>query len=279
MKGRSVLLLIFGGVVSLILLLILSIILIPASEIQGAVERGLAREGYVLQTSEFHKALPLGITLRNARISDQRGMLLKLDSATFRLNLLPLCIGKIVFTADARIGDGELSATFQPRTSTLTFHSEDVRLQDLPLLQVTTGATMHGNLFLEGSFTGRGSALKGSARMEIKKAELSGIQVSGMPLPDASYETIRGMFRASGGKGNLESLTFQGNGIYIRLKGTLVMASPLASSPLNLTIELMPKPDFLEKQKLIFMVLAKYLKSPGFYQIPVTGTLMKPVIR
>ncbi|MGA7827623.1 MAG: type II secretion system protein GspN [Geobacteraceae bacterium] len=279
MKGRSLLLLIAGSVASLVLLLVVSIVLVPVSEIKGVVERGFAKEGYVLQSEEFHKTFPLGITLRNAQVSDNRGSLLKLDSATFRLKLLPLCLGKIVFAANARIGNGELSANFQPRTSTITFHSEDVRLQDLPLLQVATGATMQGDLFLDGSFTGRGTALHGSVRMEIKKAELSGIKVSGMPLPDASYETIRGMFRASGGRGTLESLTFQGDGIYIRLKGTLILTAPLAASPLNLTIELMPKPAFLEKQKLVFLLLTKYLKSPGSYQIPVSGTLMKPSIR
>ncbi|RQW82944.1 MAG: type II secretion system protein GspN, partial [Geobacter sp.] len=157
--------------------------------------------------------------------------------------------------------------------------SEGVRLQDIPLLQVATGANLQGNLFLDGSFSGKGTALHGDIRMEIKRAELSGIKVSGMPLPDASYETIRGMFRASGGQGNLESLTFQGDGIYIRLKGTLAMAGPLASAPLNLTIELMPKPEFLEKQKLVFLLLAKYQKSPGSYHIPVAGTLMNPSIR
>jgi type II secretion system protein N len=279
MKGRSVLLLIAGGVAALAFFLFLLILLVPVGEIKGVVTRGLEREGYQLQADEFRKAFPLGITVRDAQVSDARGTLLKLDSATIRLNILPLCIGKIIITTNARIGDGELSASFQPRSSAITFHGEDVMLQDLPLLQVVTGATMQGNLFLDGSFSGRGSDLHGAVRMEIKKAELSGIKVSGMPLPDASYETIRGMFRAAGGKGNLESLTFQGDGIYLRLKGSLALADPLGASPLNLKIELMPKPEFLEKQKLVFMLLAKYLKSPGFYQIPVTGTLMGPSIR
>ncbi|MHC1697128.1 MAG: type II secretion system protein GspN [Geobacteraceae bacterium] len=279
MKCRSLPLLIAGSVLSLVLLLVLTVILVPVDEIQGIVARGLAREGYVLRVGEFRKRFPLGIGVKNAELHDERGLLLKLDSATFRLKLLPLCIGKIVLDANARIRDGEVSARYQPRGSKLSFQSKGLRLQDLPLLQVVTGANLQGALLLDGSFTGRGASLHGDMRMEIKQAELSGIKVSGMPLPDASYDTIRGMFRASGGTGNLESLTFQGDGIYIRLKGTLVMAGPLGASPLNLTIELMPKPDFLEKQKLVFLLLAKYQKSPGSYRIPVTGTLLSPVIR
>jgi len=279
MRRRSLLRIIAGSVFSLVLLFALTIILVPVGEIKGVVTRVLEREGYQLQAEEFHKSFPLGITVRNAQVSDERGMLIKLDSATFRLKLLPLFIGTITLAADARIGDGEVSASFQPRTSTISLHSERVKLQDIPALQITTGANLQGNLFLDGSFAGRGTALHGDMRMEIKRAQLSGIKVSGMPLPDASYENIRGMFRASGGKGILESLTFQGDGIYIRLKGSVAMAEPLGVSPLNLTIELMPKPDFLEKQKLVFLLLAKYQKSPGSYRIPVTGTLMSPFIQ
>ncbi|MRR54561.1 MAG: type II secretion system protein GspN [Deltaproteobacteria bacterium] len=279
MKRRSLPLLIAVSILSLFLLLVLTVILVPVDEVKGVVTRALAREGYLLQAEEFRKSFPLGIGVTNAEVRDDRGLLLKLDSATFRLKLLPLCIGKIVLDAHARIRDGEVSVSYQPRTSQISLHSEGIRLQDLPLLQVATGANLQGELFLDGSFSGRGTALHGDLRMEIKRAEFSGIKVSDMPLPDASYETIRGMFRAAGGTGNLESLTFQGDGIYIRLKGTLAMAKSVGAAPLNLTIELMPKPDFLEKQKLVFLLLAKYQKSPGSYQIPVTGTLLSPVIR
>jgi len=279
MNRRSVPLLIAGCIFAFVFLLALTIILVPVGEVKGVITRALEREGYQLQAEEFHKSFPLGITVRNAQVRDERGLLLKLDTANFRLKLLPLFIGTLSLAANAQIGDGEVSASFQPRTATISLHCEHVRLQDIPLLQVATGANMQGNLFMDGAFTGRGTALHGDVRMEIKRAELNGIKVSGMPLPDATYESIRGMFRASGGKGALESLTFQGDGIYIRLKGTVAMTIPLGSSPLDLTIELMPKPSFLEKQKLVFLLLTKYLKSPGSYQIPVTGTLMSPSIQ
>jgi type II secretion system protein N len=261
------------------LFLILTILFVPIAEVKGVITRVLAREGYELRVDDFHKSFPLGISLRNAEVRDGRGLLLKLDTATVRLKLLPLFVGTVSLDARARIGEGELSASFEPRTSTISLHSEGLRLQDVPLLQVATNANMQGKLFADGSFTGRGKALQGDMRLEIKQAELRGIKVSGMPLPDASYDTIRGMFRASGGMGSLESLTFQGDGIYIRLKGTLAMTGPLPSAPLDLTIELMPKPDFLEKQKLVFQLLAKYQKSPGAYRIPVAGTLTSPALQ
>jgi hypothetical protein len=43
-------------------------------------------------------------------------------------------------------------------------------------------------------------------------------------------------------------------------------------------LEIMPKPEFLEKQKLVFMLLARFMTSPGVYTVPIRGTLLKPVI-
>lgn len=279
MKLRSPLLIVACCGISLVLLLAVTILLVPVDEIRGVIIRGLAQEGIVLQAEEFDKAFPLGVKVRNALVSDARGLLFKLDSATVRLKLIPLLAGRVSLESRGRIGEGIISASIQPRISSISFHAEDIRLQDIPLLHVATGADLRGELFLDGAFAGTGTAMQGDMRMEIKRAELSGIKISGMPLPDASYETIRGMFRASAGTGTLESLTFQGDGIYIRLKGTVGLSGALESAPLNATIELMPKPDFLEKQKLVFLVLAKYLKSPGSYHIPVTGTLSDPVVR
>jgi len=35
----------------------------------------------------------------------------------------------------------------------------------------------------------------------------------------------------------------------------------------------------MEKQKFVFLLLSKYLTSPGAYQIPIRGTLAKPAIQ
>jgi hypothetical protein len=45
-----------------------------------------------------------------------------------------------------------------------------------------------------------------------------------------------------------------------------------------MALEIMPKPDFMEKQRLIFMMLIKFMVSPGVYKIPIRGTLLRPQI-
>jgi hypothetical protein len=52
----------------------------------------------------------------------------------------------------------------------------------------------------------------------------------------------------------------------------------MTAAPLNVTLEMMPKPEFLIQQKLVFLLFARFLVTPGHYRIPITGTLQEPKI-
>ena len=86
------------------------------------------------------------------------------------------------------------------------------------------------------------------------------------------------MVKVQENRARLESFTLQGDGIYMRLSGNLPAGPRAAQAPLNLMLEIMPKPEFLESQKLVFLLMAKFMTSPGVYRIPVRGTLLKPEI-
>ncbi|WP_277059036.1 type II secretion system protein GspN, partial [Trichlorobacter lovleyi] len=99
------------------------------------------------------------------------------------------------------------------------------------------------------------------------------------PLPDAPYDTIRGMIRLAGRQATIDSFTLQGRELYVRLKGEFPLTDPAGAAPLNLTLELMPKPELLDRQKLVFALLTKYLVTPGQYRLPIRGTLAKPLLQ
>ena len=86
------------------------------------------------------------------------------------------------------------------------------------------------------------------------------------------------MIRVTDGKVRLESFTLQGDGLYMRISGDLPSGDTALTAPVNLVLEIMPKPEFMEKQKLVFLVLTKFMVSPGNFRVPITGTLLKPVI-
>ena len=261
---------------ALLLFVTLTIVFIPAEELKAVITKELERQGYSMRASHFSKALPLGLKARDLEISDARGRLVKLDTVSARISLPALCIGRVVVHYHAEIGKGTIEGDVSPQQNgRFSLSMDGVQLEDIPFFQTVAEARVKGALNARATMQGS----KGELRLWVKGAVLGGVKISGMPLPDAAYDTIQGLCRVSNGRVNLESFTLQGKGLYVRLKGEIPVAASLGSAPLNLTLELMPKPEFLESQKFVFLLLTKYLTTPGHYQIPVRGTLAKPAIQ
>jgi type II secretion system protein N len=268
-----------GGAAVLLLGFFFAVVFLPADAVVGVASRGLAREGYTLTVSRAAKVFPLGLRLRNAEISDSRGPLLRFDDVTARLRLLPLLTGSVSGGFEARIGAGRIEGTIAGGKEKTRFTVERVPLDGIPFFATVTGAAVRGLLSGSGEMWGADRSLTGSIRAEVTSAVIDEVKIGGVPLPGATYERIQGMLRIDGGKAKLESLNLEGEGLYARLSGDFPLASPQGTSPLSLNLELMPKPEFLEKQKLVFLLLAKYLDSPGHYRIPIGGTLGTPALR
>jgi type II secretion system protein N len=262
-----------------ILFIFLTALFVPAGVLLNAANRGLSQYGLKLGAASFSKALPLGIKGAGITLSSDTGELLKVRKGRLSLDLFPLLTGKLSLSIDAEIGSGTLSSSISllraPATHIVV---KNVRLEDVPFFQTVAGMKAGGILSGKVETSGAVSKAKGYVQLEVQGAELSGMQIGGMALPDASYRTVQGMIRINGGKGTIESFTLQGDELYVRLKGGLPLADPLPATPLDLSLEIMPKPALLEKQKLVFLLLLKYQDAPGHYLLPVKGTLGKPQV-
>jgi len=262
-----------------ILFIFLTVLFIPAATLLHSANSGLALYGLRLDATSFAKALPLGIKGSGITLSSASGELLRVRKGRLLLELLPLLSGKVVLAIDAEIGSGTLVSSLSLfRSPSTHMEIKNVRLEDIPFFQNVAGMKTSGILSGRVETSGSVAKAKGSVRLEVQGAELSGIKIGEMPLPDASYRTVQGLIRINEGKGSIESFTLQGDDLYVRLKGGLPLADPLAATPLDLSLELMPKAALLEKQKLIFLLLLKYQDTPGHYLIPVKGTLGKPQV-
>lgn len=255
----------------------LTILFVPGRELKGVVTRYLAAQGYTFQAKSFGLAFPLGIGGKGFEIGTEKGPVIKLDKAAVKLRILPLFLGRLVIGCQGTIGKGQITGEYNPtKKGGGKLEITGVRLEDIPFFQTVAGAQVKGELRAKGNIKGKQAAATGELQLSVRDAQLQGVKLGEMPLPDASYKTVQGMLRFGGGKANLESLTFDGDGLYTRLKGDIPLINPISAAPLNLTLELMPRAEFLEKQKFIFLLLLKYQTSPGHYQLPVRGTLGKP---
>lgn len=279
MRFRRILM--YGGALvgALVLFLFLTLFFIRDRQLEALAVRALQQKGYSLHASRFGKSFPLGIKAEGLEIRNDSGLLLKAEKASFRVAFFPLLAGRLKIVGQASIGSGTAAVGYLPKSGDIGIVVEGISLENLPFIKTVSGAQTKGAVRIKAEFTGKGKGLSGQLQVEIKGANVSDVMIGGMQLPNADYRTVQGMVRASGGVISISSFTLEGDGIYVRLKGSLPIVFPLNSAPLNLVLEMMPKPEFLEKQKFIFLLMTKYQTTPGRFEIPIHGTLGMPSIQ
>ena len=202
-----------------------------------------------------------------------------MESLKVQLRLLPLLVGQIRLKADSRIGAGrlnmELGLTGKEAFSVST---EGTSLAEIPFFSSVLKAKAGGLLWSQGLLVRTAKGLQGEIKLEIKQLEFAGVKMGAFALPDVKGLNTQGIVRFTDGKARLESFTLQGDGIYMRLSGNLPNGANAVNMPLDLVLEIMPKPEFLESQKLVFMLLTKFMVSPGNFRVPIRGTMLKPEI-
>jgi len=277
-KGRA-LYLACGVPAAILLFLLLTLFFTPNDAIKGVLVRAADQAGYTLDCTGFGKSFPLGLKARALELSSERGSLIRLRDVRVALRLAPLIAGKLQLSCRGAIGKGELTGEINlGRNRGWNLDCRDVRLEDIPFFTSVAEARVKGSLQVKGKLASQKGVDQGDLQLEVKSAELAGIKLGAMPLPDANYRTIRGALQIDKGKAVLKSFALDGDDIYVRLKGESTLAAPLGNSPLDLTMEMMPKPSFLERQKFIFLLLTRYQSSPGAYSVPIHGTLAHPAV-
>lgn len=267
-----------GGAVILVIFLLCSYLFFPTARIDAVLAQALSQQGITLAPA-VHKTILPGIAWDNLRVSSAQGLLLQCQRLQIRPLLLPLFTGKIVVASEATIGEGTLGVRYALNgADALNLAADRISLSDIPFFKSILGAKASGSFWSQGHLQRGAKGVSGDVKLEIKKLEFSGVKLGDFPLPDAANLKTQGILRVTDGKARLESFTIEGDGIYMRLSGALPSGANAATAPLNMSMEIMPKPEFLEKQKLVFMLLAKFMTSPGVYTVPIRGTLLKPEI-
>lgn len=262
----------------LVLFLLFSYLFFPTARIDAALSTILSRQGLTLSPA-VHKTILPGLAWDDLLLSSEQGALLSCQRLQVRVLLLPLLTGRAVVSGGAIIGKGHLDVRYALNgKAALNLDADGIALSDIPFFKSALGAKASGNLWSQGTLQRSAKGLNGDLKLEIKRLEFSGVKLGAFPLPDAADLKTRGMVKVSDGKARLESFTLEGDGIYMRLSGDIPTGGNAGVTPLNMSLEIMPKPEFLEKQKLVFMLLAKFMTTPGVYTVPIRGTLLKPVI-
>jgi type II secretion system protein N len=276
MKRRS-LYLACGIPAAILCFLLLSLFFTSTEAIEALLLRIADNAGYSIEFTDFGKAFPIGLKASLLQLSNEKGALIKVRDARLRLQILPLLTGKVRISYHGMIGQGVLEGEIdRGKTKEWSVNCKGVRLEEIPFFNTAAGPMLKGELRLTGEMLTRKGLDEGNLQLEVVGCVLTGVKIGEMPIPDAQYRRVRGAVSFEKGRAVLKSFTLEGDDIYMRLKGDSVLTEPIGRSPLNLTLEMMPKPSFLDRQKLVFLMLTKYQSSPGAFSIPIHGTLGNP---
>jgi type II secretion system protein N len=277
--NRRALYLVLGIPAGIVCFLYLTLLFVPNDTLRGVLVRAAADSGYTLDCTGFGKRFPAGLKARSVELSSDKGALVRVSEARVGLKLLPLLLGRVQLDYAGKIGAGEFAGDLTlGKIPGWSVQARGIRLEEIPFFSTVAAARVKGELRLTGALQSPKGISEGDLQLEVRGAELAGVKLGDMPLPDATYQEVRGALRVEKGRALLKSFTLNGDGIYVRLKGDTALSSPVGNSPLNLTLEMMPKPAFLERQKFVFLLLTKYQSSPGAFSIPIHGTLAHPAL-
>lgn len=262
----------------LLLLVALTYLFFPVGRVNTVITRQLEAQGLTLTPAARKTFLP-GLAWDDVMLSSGQGALVGCDLLKARLLLAPLLGGRVKLGASAIIRNGHLDLEYGLNGEDLLWlRGDGINLADIPFFKTVLSARAAGNLWMEGDVRRGPKGESGEIKLEVRQLEFSGVKLGGFSLPDASNLRTRGMIRISNGNVRVESFTLQGEGIYMRVSGDIPGGAAAVNAPLNLVLEIMPNPEFLEKQKLVFLLLAKFMISPGNYRLPIRGTLLNPLI-
>jgi len=265
----------------LFFLAIAAFYLVPDELIEGRIkEAAIKKAGITFSQKSFRKVFPLGLELQAVEIAGNNGaQLLLLDRVRARVNPLSVLAGRLTAYIDGDAGDGGFTgyAIFRPSGAALIAEAKGVDFRYLPLF-ARSGVSINGLLDARVSVSKIGAGcLEGSISINGYRIERSEVKIMNFPLPFDSIDRAGGDAELKGCKARINGLWIEGRGLSARLKGEITaIKTPLAESPVELTLEIIPKGD-LVKREFMFSLISNYRQSANYYSIPVRGTIGAPV--
>jgi hypothetical protein len=139
----------------------------------------------------------------------------------------------------------------------LFLDGENIQINGLPIIE-RTGIYGDGSL----KFTYQRNEERGEVTFSIDNAKLKGALTGLGVLPLGVFKSVRGLLTI-GDTVNVDSLAFEGKGIYTRIKGKI------KESRFDGNIEMMIDSSF-ELHTVVESLLERYKISAGYYVIPYT---------
>lgn len=231
------------------------------------------KTGLTIKSESFATAFPFAFRFEGLKVFDPAGKeVLRMESLRAGVNPLGLLSGLRV-DIDGQAGGGQVRGKMTAGLFGSSFELEatSVGFEALSALG-SAGIKVDGAFDALLTVMMENDCPRGSLKaqgIEFRGAELS---LHGMPLPIGSVDEAGVAAEFSNCNVRLDGLWIESNDLSARIKGAIKLAAPLGSSPVDMSLELVPSENLLGKEYLLSFI-SSHKKSANYYSIPVKGTL------
>ncbi|MEW6602228.1 MAG: type II secretion system protein GspN [Nitrospirota bacterium] len=243
-----------------VLLILLWTIAVPLDLIKERLESsvtGQADGSMTLSLNGLRKGIFFSLYAESLELKIDNSPALIITGFTGRLS--PCCLAdlRLGFDMKGRIGTGDVSGTIKiPLEGSI--RAERAELSEVPYL-TRFNTAVNGHVASDIGINGN------ELRIIFNVPDLA-IDDSSSIIPLLNtFTKLQGALTLKGSTIQVDSISLDGTKGYARLKGKIV------GNIMDLSLELMPETDKLNT--LESMVVGKYIVSPGYYVVPITGPL------
>lgn len=250
-------------VCALILLVFGTWFVFSENTLQTIIKDSLAEHRIDSELHGLKKGLFYVLSIDTVVLKRNSAELISLHNVTLRIHPLSLFRFSLNGVIESEVYGGTLSGSvkFTKNTKHVNLTMNKVRVGEVVFLK-------HIGLTGQGTLSGKMVMADATGRVEFatEDAQFEPATYSGRRVPLNIFHAITGALDIKGGTIHLVSVSFTGKEVFARLKGAI------QNSVMDLTMEIMPERSIVENPFLL-AELEQYKVSPGYFVIPIKGTL------
>ncbi|MFQ5735882.1 MAG: type II secretion system protein GspN [Thermodesulfobacteriota bacterium] len=253
----------------------------PLGIAEESLKARLKGQGVLVSWQALDRTFPFGLRLQKVEVVDLSTgrLVVRIDEARARLDPLSLFKGYAGIPVWARLGRGVVKGDARVR-----FKGADLELEAAGMEPGAIPAVAHAGVSVDGSVDGTlalhmpwNGCPTGFVRLRSGRIRRYGVRFRGVPLPLGEVDEAGLNAQIRGCRAVIEGMWVYGKDLSAKLSGEVSLRTPLAASPLNMSIDITPKGDLMEKQWLLSFI-SPWRRSSNYYSMTVRGTVGHPVI-
>ncbi len=244
-----------------ILLLLIWNIAVPTDLIEEHIEYAMERSdnNMSIAVSGLNKGIFFALNADNLDLEMDNQPAIRISDFSGAFTPRYLTDKKPAFNIKGQIGTGNVTGVLKlPVEGNILI--DRAELSAIPYLS-RFGIEVGGSLSSEITIIDNNSV---SITFEIPDIDIASSALAAVPFLN-TFHKMQGSLSISGNTIKLDSVSLEGEKGYARVKGNII------NGVMNLKLEVMPLAGTLGT--LESMIIGKYIISPGYYVIPITGPL------